>query len=87
VRWWVGIGISDRHVLLSSDGNPKVIDLFGWGSTFLNDLVNDPQAFARHVPPDQRRYILDMPDLQADDHPAEYLHRIRAALADVAAGS
>ncbi|GAA5016871.1 hypothetical protein GCM10023317_57110 [Actinopolymorpha pittospori] len=80
---WVGVDIGDRHVLLSSDGNPKIIDLFGVDlRTF---LVNDPRAFARRVPPDQRRYVLDVPDLQqADDHPAEYLRRIRAALAEAA---
>jgi hypothetical protein len=87
VRWWIGVDIGERHVLLSSEGNPKVIDLFGWGSNFLTDLVNDPHAFARHIRSDQRRYVLDMPDLQADDHPADYLRRIRAALDTAATGT
>jgi hypothetical protein len=86
IRWWVGIDIGDRHVLLSSDGNPKVIDLFGVGTGLLDDLVNDPQDFARHIPPDRRRYLLDMPDLQADDHPVDYVRRIRAALEEAAPG-
>lgn len=76
---WVGVDIGDRHVLLSSDGNLKVIDLFG--VDFCNFLLNDPHAFAQRIPPDKRCYLLDMPDLQADDHPAEYLDRIRKALA------
>jgi hypothetical protein len=54
------------------------------GTGLLNDLVNDPQDFARHIPPDRRRYLLDMPDLQADDHPVDYLRRIRAALNEAA---
>ncbi|MEQ7129389.1 hypothetical protein ABN034_33355 [Actinopolymorpha sp. B11F2] len=83
MRWWVGIDIGDRHVLLSSDGNPKVIDLFGVGWGILDDLVNDPQAFARRVPPGQCRYVLDIPDLQDDGHPADYLRRIREALTRV----
>lgn len=82
VRGWIGIDIGDRHVLRSSDGNVKVLDLFGvdWG--FLEDLVNDPHGFVRRIPPDRCRYLADMPDLQADDHPADYLPRIRAALAE-----
>jgi hypothetical protein len=81
VRWWIGIDIGERHVRLSSDGNLKVIDLFGVGWGLLDDLVNDPAAFARRLPPEQRRYILDIPDLQADDHPADYIRRIREAVA------
>lgn len=80
---WVGVDIGDRHVLLSSDGNPKVIDLFG--VDFRTFVINDPRAFARWIPPEHRRYVLDMPDLQADDHPAEYLRRVRTALAQAAA--
>jgi len=87
VRWWVGIDLGDRHVLLSTDGNPKVIDLFGLTSLLVDDLISDPQAFARHVPVDQCRYLLDMPDLQADDHPAGHLDRIRTALAKAASAS
>ena len=79
VRWWIGIDIGERHVLLSSDGNLKVIDLFGVGWGILDDLVKDPHAFARRVPPDRCRHILDIPDLQTD-HPPAYLQRIRAAL-------
>jgi hypothetical protein len=82
---WVGIDIGPRHILLSSDGNPKVIDLFGVDlRTF---LVNNPPAFARRVPPDQCKYVLDIPDLQDDDHTSDYLRRIRAALAAAAAAS
>lgn len=83
VRWWGGIDIGSRHVLLAADGDPKVIDLFGLSSTMLNDLVDDPHAFARHLPLEQRRYLLDMPDLQADDHPVGYLRRIRSAVASL----
>lgn len=79
LRWWIGIDMGERHVLLSADGNLKVIDLFGVGWGILDDLVRDPRAFAERVPPDQCRHLLDMPDLNTD-HPAEYLRRIRAAL-------
>ena len=82
VRWWgPRVDVSDRHVLLSTDGNPKLIDLFFVESTaVINDLIKDPRAFARHMPLDQCRYILDMPDLLEDDQPADYLRQIRAAL-------
>lgn len=83
VRWWIGIDLGERHVLLSADGSPKVIDLFGVGWGILDDLVADPHAFAARVPPDQRRYIVDIPDVQAEDHPAERLRRIRDALEEI----
>ncbi|WP_152363736.1 hypothetical protein [Microlunatus speluncae] len=79
VRGWIGVDLGDRHVLRSADGSLKVIDLFGvdWG--FLDHLVEDPPGFARAVDLDQCRYLLDLPDLQLDDHPAGYLARIRTA--------
>lgn len=80
VRWWVGIDIAERHILASPEGVPKVIDLFGLSSALLDDLVADPLAFARLLPADRRRYLLDMPDLQSEDHPADYVSAIRAAL-------
>ncbi|MBM7783685.1 hypothetical protein [Tenggerimyces flavus] len=81
VPWWTGIDLGERHVLLSTDGNLKVIDLFSVGWSLLDDLLRDPQAFASRVPPDRCRYLLDIPDLQLNDHPADYLPRLRAALA------
>lgn len=86
VRWWgPRVDIGDRHVLLSTDGNPKLIDLFFVeGDDLLDELINDPQGFARHMPLDQCRYALDIPDLQDAEYPADYLRRIRAALAQVA---
>ncbi|MEQ4206257.1 hypothetical protein [Actinopolymorpha sp. B9G3] len=88
VRWWgPRVDIGDRHVLLSADGNPKLIDLFFVeGEDLLDELINDPHAFARHMPLDQCRYILDIPDLQ-DGHATGYLHRIGTALKDAATGS
>lgn len=75
---WVGVDIGDRHVLVGADGHPKVIDLFGVDlRTF---LLGDPGVFARCVPADRRRYVLDMPDLQDEDQSAEYVCRIRAVL-------
>lgn len=79
-RWWVGIDIGDRHVLLSASGTPKVIDLFGLESIMVNDLIDNPREFSRHVPPDQCRYLLDMPDLQDPSHPADYRPRLEHAL-------
>lgn len=79
-RWWVGVDIGDRHILLSEAGTPKVIDLFGLGTPMLNDLINDPVEFSRHISPDECRYLLDMPDLQDPSHPAEYLLRLPPAL-------
>ncbi|GAA4986540.1 hypothetical protein [Actinopolymorpha pittospori] len=82
VRWWGGVDIGERHVLLSTDGNPKLIDLFFLaGRDLIRDLLDDPRAFLRDVPPHQRRYILDTPHFDADDR-----RRIRAALAGVASG-
>lgn len=31
-RWWVGVDIGDRHILLSEAGTTKIIDLFGLGT-------------------------------------------------------
>ncbi len=79
VRGWIGIDIGARHVLRSVSGELKVIDLFGTDWGFLDRLVKDPQGFARAVDLDRCRYLLDMPDLQLDDHPADYLRRVRNA--------
>ena len=89
VRWWgPRVDIGERHVLLSKDGYPKLIDLFFVeGDDLLDELINDPQEFARHMPLDQCRYILDIADFQTGDYPADYLRRIRAALDAAAAGS
>ncbi len=83
VRWWGGVDVGTRHVLVSADGQPKLIDLFYVTWDLLNDLINDPHAFAEHMAPDQCRYILDIPDLQ-DGHPPDYLRRIGEALAKLA---
>ncbi|MFC7620276.1 hypothetical protein [Microlunatus sp. GCM10028923] len=77
VRGWVGIDLGERHVLRSSDGNLKVLDLFG--VDVLQQLIKDPHGFARSMPADRCRYLLDLPDLQLDDHPAGYLDRVRDA--------
>ncbi|HEX3993870.1 MAG TPA: hypothetical protein VHX39_22085 [Acetobacteraceae bacterium] len=89
VRWWgPRVDIGDRHVLLSSDGNPKLIDLFFVErERLIDDLISDPHAFARYMPFDQCRYIFDVADLQDDATPTEYLDRIRDALAVVASAS
>ena len=79
-RWWVGVDIGNRHILLSEVRTPKVIDLFGLGTTMLNDLIPDPVEFSRLISPDECRYLLDMPDLQDPSHPAEYLQRLERAL-------
>ncbi|GAB3917674.1 hypothetical protein GCM10011575_31080 [Microlunatus endophyticus] len=79
-RWWVGVDIGDRHILLSETGDPKVIDLFGLGTPMLNGLIDDPVVFSRHISPDECRYLFDMPDLQDPSHPAEYLLRLKQAL-------
>lgn len=76
---WIGIDIGERHVLLAADGNLKVLDLFGVGWGFLEELLRDPYAFARSMPGGTCEYILDIPDLQLD-HPADYLRRIESAL-------
>jgi hypothetical protein len=80
LRWWVGVDIGHRHVLLSTEGNPKVIDLFGRSTLLFKDLISNPREFNRHIPPEQRRYLLDVPDLRPDDNPPDYLHRIRESL-------
>jgi hypothetical protein len=89
VRWWgPRVDIGERHILLSTDGNPKVIDLFFVeGEHLLEELLDDPLAFARHMPPDQCRYLLDSPDFLDDGHPADYLRRIQTALAAAGAAS
>lgn len=90
VRWWgPRVDVGDRHVLLSADGNPKLIDLFFVESAeLIKDLIADPHAFARYVPVDQCRYLLDMPDLREEDQSPDYLGQIRAALnAQTAAAS
>lgn len=79
-RWWVGVDIGQRHVLLSTTGTPTVIDLFGLGTTMLDDLINNPREFSRHIPSDQSRYLLDMPDLQDPSHPSDYRPRLENAL-------
>lgn len=86
VRWWgPRIDLGDRHILLSTDRNPKLIDLFFVeGNDLLAELVSDPHTFARHMPLERCRYILDLPDLQADDQSADYLRQVRAALAGAA---
>jgi len=84
LRGWVGVDIGERHVLMGTDGAPKVIDLFGVAIHAL--LFDDPTEFARHVPAHQRRYILDQPDLHTD-HPAAHLARVRAAVASLPADS
>lgn len=73
--------VGERHVLRSADGNLKVIDLFFVTWDLVQELVCDPHAFAQHLAPDQCRYILDIPDLQDDSNPAEYLRRISDAIA------
>lgn len=80
-RWWVGVDIGDRHILLPDSGTPKIIDLFGLGTPMLNDLINDPHEFSRHIGPDRCRYLLQMPDLQDPSHPVEYLQHLKDALA------
>jgi hypothetical protein len=80
LRWWVGIDIGQRHVLLSSDGHPKVIDLFGRSTLLFRDLISDPREFSRHIASRRRRYILDVPDLRPDDNSPDYLYRIRKSL-------
>lgn len=79
VRWWGKVDIGSRHVLLSTDTNLKLIDLFFVTWDLLEELVNDPHTFTQHLPADQCRYILDIPDLH--DASAEQLTRIRDALA------
>lgn len=83
VRWWGGVDIGDRHILLSVDGYPKLIDLFYVTWDLIKDLIRDPNAFAQHMPTDQCRYILDIPDLQDGDAP-DYVRQIREALAVLA---
>ena len=90
VRWWgPRVDIGDRHVLLSTDGTPKVIDLFFVeGNDLFDELINDPHGFARHMPLDQCRYMLDIPDFQADGYyPDDYRRRILAALENAASES
>lgn len=80
VPWWGGVEMRGAHVLLSKDGQPKLIDLFFVrGEKMLADLLEDPNTFKRGMPLERRKYILDIPDLQ-HDHPADHLRRIRAAL-------
>ncbi|GAB3742872.1 hypothetical protein [Microlunatus parietis] len=76
-RGWVGIDLGERHVLRSADGNLKVLDLFGVDA--VQQLIKDPHGFARSMPADRCRYLLDLPDLQLADHPADYLRRVREA--------
>ncbi len=78
IRGWVGVDLGPRHVLLAADGRPKIIDLFG--ADLINLLIADPADFARRIPADQRRHLLDVPDLHTD-HPETYLDRVRAAFA------
>lgn len=78
IRGWVGVDLGPRHVLLAADGRPKIIDLFG--ADLINLLIADPADFARRIPADQRRHLLDVPDLHTD-HPESYLDRVRAAFA------
>jgi hypothetical protein len=89
VRWWgPRIDIGERHVLLSTDGQPKLIDLFFVeGNDLIDELIGDPQTFARHLPLDRCRYILDIPDLQDDSQASDYRRRIAAALNAATAGS
>ncbi|GAA2757882.1 hypothetical protein GCM10009872_32420 [Actinopolymorpha rutila] len=89
VRWWgPRVDMSDRHVLFSADGDAKVIDLFFVeGDDLLTELIEDPRSFVRHMPLDQLRYVLDMPDLQTGDQPADYVRRIRDALNEAATGT
>jgi hypothetical protein len=83
VRWWGKVDLGSRHVLLSADGNLKLIDLFFVTWDLLEDLVSDPHDFKQHISAAQCRYILDIPDLQDDSNSAEKLDRIRDALAAI----
>ncbi|MGH3628676.1 MAG: class I SAM-dependent methyltransferase [Sciscionella sp.] len=84
VRWWGKLDIGDRHVLLSTDGDLKLIDLFFvTGADLLEELVSDPYAFKQHLQLDQCRYILDIPDLQDGSTSDERLARIRGAITSV----
>jgi hypothetical protein len=83
MRGRIGVDIGARHVLVTADGVPKVIDLFGIAMQgLLDDLLDRPVEFVRRVPAHERRYILDQPDLHTD-HPADLLARLRAAIASL----
>ncbi|HVX44470.1 MAG TPA: hypothetical protein VHC49_11325 [Mycobacteriales bacterium] len=87
VRWWGKVDLGARHVLRSSDGALKLIDLFFVTWELVDELICDPRAFAHHMTIDRCRYLLDLPDLQDDSNSPERLARIRNALAQLAAES
>lgn len=62
VPWWGGVDVKAEHFMLDRAGQLKLVDPFYVaGSDLVGAALSDYAEFCRVLPPDRRRYMLQIP--------------------------
>lgn len=80
VRWWGSLDVKPAHFMLDTGGHLKLVDPFGLAGAELYGLAqSDYPSFCELVPPESRRYMLQIPHF-SQSYAAPQLRLLQAAI-------